>query len=534
MPTITDGNGQQHTVNYVTQGGSTIVYVDGQAIGDMNAYKNWLAANQPPPTTVVKSHRNDSEGYPVDENGNRTGDPQRTPVTYTTGTEIRDHQAGGAGNYTVGGIDDPANKVARPERATLPEPGVNLDPYMQQLQNRPTVQGPAASQIAQTNAPQAASVAQTALPTAAQIQGSAPTIGASTMPTINYGTAPTVDAYRPQTSDDTRSQQMSLAQMLQGMLNGGGETPEMLQARKDQQAQEAAQMSLAASAGPAGRAAALRSAMQNTAGVQASGQSEIAARQLAAKTQAQNTYASLLSGVRGQDISENENIANAENQARGLTAQLAGQQNVASIGAQSQLGSAKIGADTQRAVTQAQLQEGRAEQQASLSQQAGLASAAQQAENARLDATNQQQSYLQGSQLDATRAIQNAQLAQQSGQFGASLGVQQQGQNDQALAQLLNAYQQQTNTQQQGTLAQQQMSSNEFLAWLQAQNQNQLGHLASDTQLQIARMQQQPDKSIWDQIMSVAAPVLTVVGGAVGGPAGAAAGAGVGAAAQHL
>lgn len=472
-----------HNVTTQNAQGRTVYYVDGQIIGDASAYETW---KQGAKTTYENAHAPPVAvpGVTVDKNSGDTagidGRPTVAPGDPAPAWQIN------------GGLPADADKFKPDFSQPLPGPGVDLNAAMTALANRQPIAAPGAAKIAQTAGPTAATVAYTPQAMAARVAGP------GVAPTVDMGPARTVTAVAPKLTTDTQQRELSLADMLQGIISGGAQSPEALQARKDEADQEAAQMSLASSAGPAGRASALRSAMQNVGRAQAASQGEIASRNLAAQQAAQQSLIGLLSNTRGADVTENQNVAQAENTARGLTAQLGTQKDVAGIGAQAQLGTARIGADTTRAVSQAEL-----------ANSTNLANAAMAADKAKQDASFQQQSGMQTSAQAAAAASKQAELDQQSGQFGAGLSLQQQGQNDSTLLGLVNASNTQQGIAQQGQIAREQMTNAQYLQWLQGLNAQQIAQIASMTQLEVAKTGASAnDSTFWDYFSKIAPAVL--------------------------
>ncbi len=271
------------------------------------------------------------------------------------------------------------------------------------------------------------------------------------------------------------ARQMSLADLIGGRANDENQRAKD-EVMREQQAQEAAQMSLAASASPALRALALANAQQNIGTSRAGAAREIASRNQAYRADAMKQLTDLLGQARGADITESGNIANAENAARALTAQL---------GTQASIAGSQIGA--QQAGEQAQLTQG-----VNLAN-AGAANAANMFNASAANAAN----------------AQNAAFQQQAGQFGANLGLQAQGQQDQGLAQLIAQRLGLLGLQQQGTLTKEQIAAQQQSLQQQLQQAWNIAQLQSKTSLQLGEMQ---EPSIWDRIFGVIGGALPVVG----------------------
>lgn len=413
-----------------------------------------------------------------------------TPNDIKDGTLVRDHITGQT--YTKGGDDDPALAVKAPTPGAITyaqDPTITGALQALGQQQAPAYGGP--SRVRQTAGAQAATVAP------------AGSVGSVSAPGISAGAAPTISPVIARATAGDAAQQQDLIGLLQAAAGGGQDSAAAIQARQAAAQQEAAQMSLAASAGPAGRAAALRSAMQGVGNVEAATASNVQKGNLDAQVAARSELANVLQGMRGQNITENQSAADAQNAARMLGAQLQGAQNVAGIGAQATLGSAQVGANAQLKGAQLAADTARATTQAQLSTQAAMQKSAQ----------------------DAAAAQQNAELQQQANQFAASLGMSEQQLQQSGLLGLLGIDTTRMGISQQGQVAQQQMSSNQYIAQLQAANQKAIADKAAETQLQLGQMNQ---GGFWDTLAKIAGPALTVIGGAVGGPAGAAIGAGVG------
>lgn len=247
------------------------------------AAQRWVADTPPPRNVVVGPP--DPTAPP----------PDNTPPT--PGTLVRDHRRGAVvPEYTVGSASDPNLQLPSQGGGGGAAGGAGPAPLAGQGAGAP-----------------AAGVLAGAL-------GRAP--GAS------LAIPDALRPYLPQGTGAVQGRQLGLADYLQGIVQGGGgESPQALQVRKEQAQQEAAQSSLAASAGTP---AALRNAMNNIGGIQASGASEVAAREQQAKTDATNSLASLLGNTRAGDIGEQGQIANAALGATdlGMRGQTADNQNI--------------------------------------------------------------------------------------------------------------------------------------------------------------------------------------------------------------
>lgn len=469
MPTVEAG-GQQHDVETRPgSGGALEFYVDGQYIGDNLAYKAWLAQQnqaQATSTTVVKSHRNDSEGYPIDENGNRTSDTPSPVLTPPPGSTVVDHRDGAPERYTAGGVDDPNLKIDKAPVYQSPDYSAQQKALQDQIAK---TQGTAAPTAAVTPAAQASLAAAPTLAAAQQARAAA---------AATAGTAKASQA----ANSDVRAQQLGLAGYFQGQMNGDNSVA-TVQAKQLANQQLAQQASLAASAAPGNSVAARRIAGQQMAQMGGTLESNALAAQLGERNAAASQLQGLYGTVAGQDIGLNvanaqmgtqTSIANANNQTS--TSQFnTGQGNQLSMfntGQSNDQARALAALQAQIAQSNAGLQTGVNQSNAGLSQQRSLADQAAALQQQGLN--NQQIQALLGQQY------QYANLGQQAGQFGVTSGQAQQQMQQQ----------------------QSQFISQQALA-------RQLAELQSQTQLQLGNMNN-PGPSWLDYLKGIAGTVGTI------------------------
>jgi len=307
-----------------------------------------------PITGRVRTLREASEPY-VDPNGrpvtivSGTPDPNAQPEAAPAGTVVRDQRLlwrADAGQY----MDDASYEVWKSVRAAEGSGGYQ-DPAAASAAATAATQ-PAATGAASTGVPTGPFAPPAPLATAPMFTG--PLAGQGGNHAIEQALLALQARNR---ASGTQQRQLTLADLLMGQITGAQESPAALEARRQQADQEAAQMSLAASAQSP---AALRAAMQNVGRIRAAGASEIAARNLEARTQAQNALIGLLSGTRAADIGEQQGLDQTQlgflqalTGAQGLAQQgqlareqMTNQQYLAQLAAQSQIESAKLGQNT--------------------------------------------------------------------------------------------------------------------------------------------------------------------------------------------
>lgn len=423
----------------------------------------------------VPYEEGDAPGPTFQDSSNNTGGV-KNPASGSVANPTQDARYGNPGGYQP---PVPTPPPADPGAPALTAPNRGAITYTQD----PAITN-ALQALGQQQAPAyggAAHVRNTPGAAAPTIAASAP-VGSVSAPGVNAGAAPSINPVIAKATTADAAQQQDLINLLKSAAGGGQDSAAAIQARQAAAQQEAAQMSLAASAGPAGRAAALRSAMQGVGNVEAATASNVEKANLDAQVAARSELANVLSGMRGQNITENQSAADAQNQARNLVASLQGAQNVAGIGAQATLGAAQTGANAQLKAAQLSADTSRANTQAQLQSAASL----------------------QKSSQDAAAAQQNAELQQQASQFAASLGMSEQQLQQSGLLGLLGIDTTRMGISQQGQVAQQQMGSNEYIAQLQAANQKAIADKAAATQLQL----QQNQGGFWDTLTKIAGPII--------------------------
>jgi hypothetical protein len=473
----------------------------------------------------------------IGDTGQTNGDPYATPGTIGNPagqTAPAPGADGGAGTGGGAAAGDPVADGIADQQGTI-------DDAIADLKRRTSVETPGAAQIGTTQGPTATTVGGTvATPTAARVGGSvaAPTAAQASMAGIGGGgvSVPKVTLARPETVEAflaDRSalggRQVSLIDYLENIARGGEESALTEQVRRETAAQEASQMSLAASASPAARAAAMRVGMQNIGRIQGAGASEVATRNLAAKTEARGLLSGLLGTARGQDIQESGREMEAINAARSLNAELGtrtniaqgqieGQLGAAGIGAQATLGAAQIGAsaDIARANLDAEMQarmfaaeaaENRAMKEAEYEQAVRMFGAESAEARALAEAGFAHEADIERFRQGSADNRSQAELEQQAGQFGADLQYRYRTADDQQLINLIGQSTDLLGLLSQGQLAREQLSSQQLMQIQALASAWDIANLNSATQIKLGKMS---EPGFWDRLTAIAGPLLGI------------------------
>jgi hypothetical protein len=480
--------------------------------------------------------------------------PEEARAAADAETAPREHGTSGSENYRPPGTPPPAADPYSQPGAEETTNSINehydtIDDAMADLASRTAIETPGASTIKTPTGPRAQRIRQPLrTPTAATVATPGAPLPRAVIGAVgDVGTgaikAPTVTLARPETIDPYLAQrsaagarQYGLADYLEGIVKGDMESPEALKVKREIAEQEAAQMSLAASAGPAGRAAALRGAMQNTGRIQAAGAAEIASRNEAYRAGARQQLMTLLDQVRSGDISEEQFNAQAINAARQLDAQLGTQTNIAEgqikgqlgaaqISAGATLGAAGINARTQAAIRQAELdqdarfkvfdaEQRRNELNAQYEQAVRMWGADSAEARALAEAKYANDAELARYSQESETARTQGSLEQQAAQFAADLKLRARTQEDNQLLALLGQNSQLLELLQTGQLTREKMSADQLMQVQALANAWDIANLNSQTQIKLGKMQ---EPGFWDRFTAIAGPLLGLAGTIVGG-----------------